>query len=126
MSCFKHRRKIMLNYKTVSLVLGAVLLVAATAGASIYLTKQPVPPEKVAVQPTQPIRHVQHIQHAQNTTPKCDDGNIAGKAVGGVGGGVLGSLVGKGSGKTAATIGGTLGGAYLGGETIPLQNATCR
>ena len=118
----------MLNYKTVSLALGAILLVTATAGASVYLAKQqPAPPETAAVQPVQaPPPHKHHVQHAQNTAPKCDDGNIAGKAVGGVGGGVIGSLVGRGSGKTAATIGGALGGAYLGGETIPLQNATCR
>jgi uncharacterized protein YcfJ len=113
----------MQNYKTVSLVLGAILLVITTAGASVYLTKQPAPPEKVAVEPTQ---HPQHARHTQATAAKCDDGNIAGKAAGGIGGGVIGSLVGRGSGKTAATIGGALGGAYLGGETIPLQNATCR
>ncbi len=40
-------------------------------------------------------------------------------------GGVLASNLGKGNGKTAATIGGTLGGAYIGGETIPLNNVTC-
>ncbi len=42
--------------------------------------------------------------HTQNTIAKCDDGNIAGKAVGGVGGGVIGSLVGKGSGKTKRNV----------------------
>ena len=112
----------MQNYKTLSLVLGAVILVAATAGASVYLSRQqPAPAEKVVVV------HKSHVgQPAQKAVPKCNDGNIAGKAVGGVGGGVIGSLAGKGNGKTAATIAGTLGGAYVGGEVLPLQNVTCR
>lgn len=105
----------MQNYKTVSLVLGAIILVAATAGASIYYTKQPVQAERVVV-----VKHT-----SQKAAVRCDDGNIAGKAVGGVGGGVLGSLAGKGNGKTAATIGGTLAGAYIGGKELPLQNVTC-
>jgi uncharacterized protein YcfJ len=119
---FPRKEKIMANYKTVSLVLGAVLLIAATAGASIYLTKHPSAPERLS-------RHGERVlvtQPVQQAVPKCNDQNIAGKAVGGVGGGVLGSMVGKGNGKTAATIGGTLGGAYLGGQVIPLQNATCQ
>jgi outer membrane lipoprotein SlyB len=110
--------EIMQDYKNVSLALGAVLLVVTTAGASVYLARQPPAPQP---------RKTVAVERVHNTAvAKCNDGNIAGKAVGGVGGGVLGSLAGKGSGKTAATIGGTLGGAYLGGEMIPLQNATCR
>ena len=109
----------MQNYKTVSIVLGAILLVGATAGASVYLTKQPASVERAA--------STQSTQHsAQRVVERCNDDNIAGKAAGGVGGGVIGSLAGKGNGKTAATIAGTLGGAYLGGEVIPLQNVTCR
>ncbi|MFH1159032.1 MAG: hypothetical protein V1721_09190 [Pseudomonadota bacterium] len=109
----------MQNYKTVSLVLGAILLVAAIAGASIYFTKQPVAPtERIKVVAVQPS--------IEAPPPGCDDGNIAGKVVGGVGGGVIGSLAGKGGGKTAATIGGTLGGAYLGGEVLPLNNVICK
>lgn len=114
----------------------AVLLVALSAGASVYLTKESIKnkSEKVAV--TTHHKSVkndikwdnknQNVQTQQVAQSNCDDGNIAGKAVGGVGGGVLGSMVGKGKGKTAATIGGTLGGAYLGGEAIPLRNVTCR
>jgi uncharacterized protein YcfJ len=109
----------MSNEKKTIIVLSAILLVVTTAGASIYLAK-PVQPEKIAVIQ----RHAPTSQHAVSSN--CNDGNIAGKAVGGVGGGVLGSLIGKGNGKTAATIGGTLGGAYVGGETIPLNNVTCR
>ncbi len=105
----------MQNYKTVSFVLGGILLVAATAGASIYFTQQPVKTDQVVV-----VRHA-----TQKAAVRCDDGNIAGKAVGGVGGGVIGSLAGKGNGKTAATIGGTLAGAYIGGKELPLQNVTC-
>ncbi len=62
----------------------------------------------------------------QPVKPACNDGNILGYAAGGVAGGVLGHQIGKGKGNTAATIGGVLGGAYLGGQHIPLQNATCR
>jgi uncharacterized protein YcfJ len=110
----------MQNYKTLSLALASVLLVVATAGASVYFMKPPAQPAKVVV--------VQHQVHSPAPVPvaKCDDGNISGKVVGGVGGGVIGSLAGKGNGKTAATIGGTLAGAYLGGQELPLHNATCR
>lgn len=112
----------MQNYKTVSLVLGAVLLIITTAGASAYFSKEPLEPKKSPV-------HTQKVvatQPTQGAATGCNDGNIAGKAVGGVSGGIIGSMAGKGNGKTAATIGGTLGGAYLGGEVIPLQNVTCR
>jgi uncharacterized protein YcfJ len=112
----------MQNYKTLSLVLGAALLVVTTAGASVYLSRQPAQETATA----KPPPHAERVVVTQPVQRKCDDGNIAGKAVGGVGGGVLGSMVGKGSGKTAATIGGTLGGAYIGGEAIPLNNITCK
>ncbi len=111
----------MINYKLTSFALGAVLLMAATAGTSVYFTKQtqqPLPPPAKVVVKSQP--------QTQQVVRRCNDDNIAGKAVGGIGGGVVGSLVGGGVGKTAATIGGTLGGAYLGGKTIPLQNSTCK
>jgi uncharacterized protein YcfJ len=135
-----------MNRKSIALLtLGAVLLVAITAGASVYMTKQHLTEDKAAAvevkQPTAKRRSASNSikwdnpaparQQVQRTTTvqtasACNDDNIAGKAVGGVGGGVLGSLVGKGKGKTAATIGGTLAGAYVGGEAIPLHNATCR
>jgi outer membrane lipoprotein SlyB len=108
----------MINYKIISFALGTVLLVATTAATSVYFARDTRQPEKVVIKNAPPP--------AQKVVRKCDDGNIAGKAVGGIGGGVVGSLVGGGVGKTAATIGGTLGGAYLGGKTIPLQNSTCK
>lgn len=103
--------------QTMIMTAAAVLLVTATAGATAYYVDQKND-EKPAV------------TQARATAPaqqqvRCNDGNIAGKAVGGVAGGVLASNLGKGNGKTAATIGGTLGGAYIGGETIPLNNVTC-
>lgn len=123
------------NKQITLLIVGAVLLVVATATASTYLAKKE--PEVVAEKAPAPKKHTNNITWNSNTPPQpqpapqqqavnCNDGNIAGKAVGGVGGGILASNVGKGKGKTAATIGGTLGGAYLGGELIPLNNVTCR
>jgi len=101
------------TYKTVSLILGGIILIITSAGASVYLYRQSFQPEKNLV------------HHSQKSAKKCNDDNIAGKVVGGVGGGLLGSAVGKGNGNTAATIGGALGGAYIGGKVIPLKNVTC-
>ena len=120
-----------MNYKIMSLVLGATLLTAGTAATSTYLTKRSLQNDNVAAaEDPAPKKQAAAPAHAarsaQKVTSNCNDNNIAGKAVGGVGGGILGSLVGGGAGKTAATIGGALGGAYLGGETIPLQNKTCK
>lgn len=115
--------------KTIALTLGAVLLVAATAGASVLVmnNKTDAPVERTATTSNKTIHWNDPAPKSTpaHTTAACNDGNVAGKVVGGVGGGVLGSMVGKGKGKTAATIGGTLGGAYIGGETIPLNNVTC-
>lgn len=116
----------MQNRKIVSLVSGVALLIAATAGTSAYLTKRTLQPDTVSEKAPPPAEKIVTSKPVHTVQKKCDDGNIAGKAVGGVGGGVVGSLVGRGSGKTAATIAGALGGAYLGGEAIPLNNATCR
>lgn len=122
----------MINKKTALIALGIVALVTTTAVASIYVaremdgketktvsttTKKTASADKVVWNEPRPA--------AAPAQPACNDGNIAGKALGGVGGGIAGSMIGKGNGKTAATIGGTLGGAYVGGEVIPLQNVTC-
>lgn len=99
--------------------LSAILLMAGTAAATMYINNKPaVAPQTAAVQ-----TQTRTVVHQRSVA--CNDGNVMGKVLGGVGGGVLGSAVGKGSGKTAATIGGTLGGAYVGGQMIPTQNATC-
>lgn len=114
--------------KTIALTLGAVLLIVATAGASVLVmnNKAETPVQRTATSKSTIQWNDRAPQPAPaRTTAACNDGNVAGKVVGGVGGGVLGSMVGKGKGKTAATIGGTLGGAYIGGETIPLNNVTC-
>lgn len=109
----------MLRKNTIILTLGGVLLVIATAAASVYVVKHDIPSKET-------VRQAPSQRAAAQPKPNCDDGNIVGKAVGGVGGGIAGSMIGKGGGKTAATIGGTLGGAYVGGEVIPLNNVTCR
>jgi uncharacterized protein YcfJ len=129
----------MRNKKLITLAVGALLLVGATAAASVYLTRENMTSEKEVAATTAPKKSPaakKDIVWNDNPQPRapqqqaaarsgCDDGNIAGKVAGGVGGGVLGSMVGKGNGKTVATIGGTLGGAYLGGQTLPLHNVTC-
>jgi len=114
----------------VSLVAGALLLVGATAGASVYLVenmaeKQPV---TISAAPVSAPGTVTFSPPPSSATlqPVCDDGNIVGKVVGGAAGGIAGSQFGGGTGKTAATIGGAVGGVLLGEEFIPTQNVTCR
>lgn len=96
----------------------AVLLVMATAGASVYMMENDTKDEKTEV--------VHVSSNNSQPTPKCDDDNIVGKVIGGAAGGVLGSQVGGGSGKTAATIGGSVGGTVLGEKYINTKNVTCR
>jgi uncharacterized protein YcfJ len=109
---------------------GALLLVAATAGASVYLMENNDPEEKANTSTTrvstQETIHYNQPRQAQAPQPACDDDNIVGKVVGGAGGGLAGSQIGSGSGKTAATIAGAVGGTLLGEEYIPTKNVTCR
>lgn len=124
-------------------IIGAVLLVVATAAASTYIAREKWGDDKPAVTKTssvtkkagqrndqivwdQPSSRQVRSAPVQTASVNCDDGNIVGKAAGGVVGGLIGSRFGKGNGKTATTIGGTLGGAYVGGQYIPTHNATCR
>lgn len=115
------------------IVLSAIALVAATAGASALVLNQ----DKIAKTEAPKSSHVTQTEQIRwnETAPapaqppkvvNCDDGNVVGSVAGGVGGGIIGSNIGDGKGKTAATIGGTLGGAYLGKEFLPTQNVTCR
>ncbi len=125
---------------------GAVLLVAATAGASTYIANPDIfkssavteeesvaaiaPAAGSARVPQQPVQQQavqqQPIQaNAEPAKPRCDDDNIVGKVAGGIVGGLLGNEIGSGRGNTAATIGGSVGGTLLGEEFIPTQNVTC-
>ncbi len=115
--------------KLVGAGIGVVLLIASTALAASYFTRESL--QSKAESHKQPRQHGRapansSSQKVAATEPSCNDSNIAGVVVGGVAGGVVGHQVGKGSGNTAATIAGTLGGAYLGGQHIPLNNVTCR
>lgn len=115
----------------VALVAGAILLIGATAGASVYVMENmnDDSSETQAVVQTSSKETVTYNQPRTTTTqarPACDDDNIVGKVVGGVAGGVAGSQFGKGNGKTATTIGGSVGGALLGEEYLPTKNVTCR
>ena len=111
----------------IALGAGTILLIGATAGASVYVMENM---NDDAVSETVSKARVSSSNETVNYTtthqPTCDDDNIVGKVVGGAAGGVLGSQIGDGSGKTAATIGGSVGGTLLGEEYIPTKNVTCR
>lgn len=102
------------------IIVGSILLVAATAGANIYVVE-------TIVKNKQPQIHTVVAQPPATHTaqPVCNDDNVVGKIIGAAAGGIAGSQVGSGSGKTAATIGGAIGGSLLGEKYIPTQNATC-
>lgn len=108
---------------------GIIVLIAATAGASSYITQEMAKPDKPAVEKTvkrEQISWNDPKPAAPAPVENCNDHNVVGKIGGGVVGGILGSQVGDGNGKTAATIGGTLGGSYVGGKYLPTQNVTCK
>lgn len=108
----------------VALGAGVILLMGATAGASVYVMK-----DQAHERPsTRTLAHetVTFNEPRTEALPPCDDDNIVGKVVGGAAGGIAGSQIGSGKGKTAATIGGAVGGALLGEEYIPTKNVTCR
>jgi uncharacterized protein YcfJ len=117
--------------KKLIIIIAAVIVLTAGAGAVAYVTQpkmqlnaQSVQPQNrkgVSVRPNTQVAAV-----AQPASPRCDDRNILGTIAGGAAGGVIGNQIGNGNGKTAATIGGVIGGAYLGNQYIPTKNATCR
>lgn len=107
----------------IGIATAALLLVASSAALASYLVAGEKEKKPVSTAHAVPL---QKVAAAQPSLPRCDDSNILGYVAGGAAGGIVGNQVGKGSGNTAATIGGTLAGAYLGGQYIPLRNATCR
>lgn len=109
------------------IVLGALLLVMATAGASAYVLRgQPADNNRSSKETISWSAPRAEAPRAQPARVACNDDNIVGKVVGGVGGGLVGNQIGKGKGNTAATIGGAVGGTLLGEEYIPTHNVTCR
>ena len=120
-----------MNKKLIGAGIVMVVLVASTALATAYFTRELQPTAENHVPPAQHARtsgqgHSQSAASSAPGQPRCDDSNVLGYVAGGAAGGIVGNQIGKGSGNTAATIAGTLGGAYLGGQYIPLKNATCR
>jgi uncharacterized protein YcfJ len=135
------------NRNIAALGIGAVLVLAATAAASAFLTREAISREDTAklVLDKPPIRKPvaagaksqtpwrENKQYSQqvSTVPSapaakpCDDGNVLGYVAGGAAGALIGSQIGKGDGNTAAIAAGTLGGAYLGGQHLPLRNTLC-
>ena len=123
--------------KTALLTIGVITLVAVTAGASAFVTKNSIEQKEArtdaAVKTTapqkitwnEPRQNAQPVQNAQPQQPACDDGNIVGAAVGAVAGGVVGNQFGSGKGQDLATIGGAIGGGWLGKDHIPTRNVLC-
>jgi len=111
----------------IALGAGALLLVGATAGASVYVMEmddnEPSDVNKARVSSNETVNYTETRQVRQ---VNCDDDNIVGKVIGGAAGGLAGSQIGDGNGKTAATIGGSVGGTLLGEEYIPTKNVTCK
>lgn len=106
-------------------VVGGVVLIGATAAASVYVMKNMDEEKPVKVSSaSQAVRTQQPAAQPQQV--RCDDDNIVGKVVGGTAGGLIGNQIGSGKGNTAATIGGAVGGTLVGEEFIPTRNVTCR
>lgn len=116
-----------INTNMAMILAGGALLIALSAGAATLATQQAMQPDSKPVARSERVivRDSAPAPVTQARAPACDDGNVVGNILGGTAGGIAGSQIGSGSGQTAATIAGTLGGAYLGGEYIPTQNATC-
>ena len=117
--------------KMILLGIGAVALIAVTAGASAYVATNMAEEKPVAAK-TASRENIkwddapapQPQQQAQ-AKPACNDANIVGAAIGAVAGGVAGNQIGSGSGKDLATIGGAIGGGWLGKDHIPTHNVLC-
>ncbi len=114
-------------------IIGAIALIALTAGASAYVTRDMMSTEKkvekTAAKKTtseriswnEPRPQPQPVQ-----AKRCDDGNIVGAALGAAGGGIIGNQFGKGKGKDLATIGGVIAGGTAGHQLIPTRGVLCR
>jgi len=116
--------------KVLIIVLGAIILVGATAAATAYISDkqvtktEQVPAPRVVHERAAPPRQQQ--AQAVQQQPKCNDENIVGTVAGAALGGIAGNQLGKGNGKTVATVGGALGGAYLGNQYIPTNGVACK
>ena len=145
----------MTRKQTILVIAGAILLVAVTAGASSFITRDVMTPETAKTEtaaaapaPAQAKRTVQatkthHAVQARNEQinwnqpapqqpapvqqqARCDDGNIVGAAIGAGAGGLVGHQFGKGKGKDLATIGGVIAGGAAGHQMIPTRGVLCR
>jgi len=103
----------------IGLVLGAVVVTAGGAIASLDLFK-PKFAEVLSVEPvTKQIRTPRQVCSEQAVTrqaPVKDERRIAGTAIGAVVGGVLGSQIGSGDGRKIATAAGAAAGGYAGNK----------
>lgn len=119
------------------IAISAVLLIALTATASAFITKNQIeekrPAEQAKVVKKQAKKEEivwnkpqQPQPQPQQPQARCDDGNIVGAAIGGAAGGLVGNQFGKGKGKDLATIGGVIVGGTAGHQMIPTRNVLCR
>ena len=119
------------------IAISAILLIALTATASAFITKNQIedkkPVEKAQVVKKQAKKEeivwnepAKPQPQPQQQQVRCDDGNIVGAAIGGAAGGLIGNQFGKGKGKDLATIGGVIAGGTAGHQMIPTRNVLCR
>ena len=117
------------------LIVGVIALIAITAAASAYVTRDVMTPEnskveRVATTKPQAEKVVWNDPKPQPQpapqAKKCDDGNIVGAALGAAGGGIIGHQFGGGKGKDLATIGGAIAGGTAGHQMIPTRGVLCR
>ena len=125
------------NKQITILALAAVALIAVSAGAAAFVTKNQMEekpaPVKTAVQTksTKTVARKEQINwNQQQPAPqqqvrRCNDGNIVGAAIGGAAGGLVGHQFGKGKGRDLATIGGVIAGGTAGHQYIPTRGTLC-
>lgn len=123
----------MSNRNILLLVVGVIALVAVAAGASAYVTRDMMTPDKQVVENKTTVKKEQVVWNEPKPQPapqqqvkKCDDGNIVGAGIGAAAGGVIGNQFGKGKGKDLATIGGIIAGGTAGHQMIPTRGVLCR
>ena len=125
----------MSNRNMLLLVVGVIALVAIAAGASAYVTRDVMTPDKQVVETENTVKKEQVVWNEPKPAPqpqpqqvakRCDDGNIVGAGIGAAAGGVIGNQFGKGKGKDLATIGGIIAGGTAGHQMIPTRGVLCR
>lgn len=124
------------NKHILAIAIGAIALVALTAGASALITNNQIDDNPPVTQKVVKTTHrkdniswnnpPQQQPAPQPVRKKCDDGNVVGYGLGALAGGLIGNQIGDGDGKKVATVGGAAAGALAGGQYIPTRGVLCR